>query len=117
MDKQEVTVLLRTIKLCYPFWYSKLSICDMDALIKLYEIKFARNDFETVNNVIIKLVDCCKYAPSIEEIKSEIKKVEYLKDLSVDLENAKNRIKYTPSEKTKENSKKHLKNIMKKIKS
>ena len=117
MDKQEVTVVLKTIKLCYPYWYSKLSPTDMKALISLYEIKFAMDDFDIVNNVIIKLVDYCKYAPSMQEIRSEIKKVEELKKLLVDVENSKNRITYTPSEKTKEDAKKNLKNIMKQMKS
>ena len=75
MDRQEVTVLLKTIKLSYPYWYRELSKSDMQSLLLLYTEKFARESFEVVNKALLNLVDICKYAPSMSEIKQEIKDI------------------------------------------
>ncbi|WP_150467393.1 replicative helicase loader/inhibitor [Francisella sp. SYW-9] len=115
MDRQEVTTLLKTIKLCYPYWYSKLKTEDMQALVALYETKFAKDDFETVHKAVTDLVDECKFAPTMQEIRSKIKSIQHSQQIHREIEESKNRITYKPPKKLKEIGLDYLKNIKQQI--
>ena len=87
----------------------------MPALISLYELQFANADFEVVNTIVTQLVRVCKFAPTMQEIITEIDKIKESQQMLRAVEEAKSRLPFKQTEESKAKNKQRLAEIKQKL--
>ena len=73
MTKTEVGTVLSIMKAAYPATYRNMTNEEAINIIELWNVVFLKDEFEKVNEAVIKLITELKFPPTIAEIKEEIK--------------------------------------------
>lgn len=73
MTKQEITAILKIIKVSYPNFYKDLKKDDADELLNVWSTMFANDDPMIVTEAVKALIATLKFPPTIADVKEKIK--------------------------------------------
>lgn len=121
MNKDEIIMILGTIKVAYPRFYSNFSQEDIRKTIDLWEEMFKNDNKQDISKALKELIGELEFPPSIADIKKKIKKYTDDRELLQTIrenENKKNlekteiKLLNRPKKETqKVNAKKYIENI------